>query len=69
VIGSNTRVNSDLLTAYIGSNDVLSGRMEAEAVLDKMGNKGNLIIIEGPIGQSAQIERRKREPRSDQCPP
>lgn len=59
VIGSNTRVNSDLLTAYIGSNDVLSGRMEAEAVLDKMGNKGNLVIIEGPIGQSAQIERRK----------
>ena len=59
VIGSNTRVNSDLLTAYIGSNDVLSGKMEAEAVLDKMGNKGNVVIIEGPIGQSAQIERRK----------
>jgi putative xylitol transport system substrate-binding protein len=59
VIGSNTRVNSDLLTAYIGSNDVLSGKMEAEAVLSKMGNKGNVVIIEGPIGQSAQIERRK----------
>lgn len=59
VIGSNTRVNSDLLTAYIGSNDVLSGKMEAEAVLNKMGNQGNVVIIEGPIGQSAQIERRK----------
>jgi putative xylitol transport system substrate-binding protein len=59
VIGSNTRVNSDLLTAYIGSNDVLSGKMEAEAVLSKIGNKGNVVIIEGPIGQSAQIERRK----------
>lgn len=59
VIGSNTRVNSDLLTAYIGSNDVISGYMEAKAVIDKMGGKGNVVIIEGPIGQSAQIERRE----------
>ena len=31
--------------------------MEAKAVLDKMGCKGNAVIIEGPIGQSAQIQR------------
>ncbi len=59
VIGSNTRVNTDLLAAYIGSNDVKSGYMEAKAVLEKMGGKGNVVIIEGPIGQSAQIERRE----------
>jgi putative xylitol transport system substrate-binding protein len=59
VIGSNTRVNSDLLTAYIGSNDVVSGYMEAKAVIEKIGGKGNVVIIEGPIGQSAQIERRE----------
>jgi putative xylitol transport system substrate-binding protein len=59
VVGSNTRVNSEELTSYIGSDDVLSGKMEAEAVLKAMGGKGNVVIIEGPIGQSAQIERRK----------
>lgn len=59
VIGSNTRVNSDKLTSYIGSDDVKAGAMEAEAVLKKMGYKGNVVISEGPIGQSAQIERRK----------
>ncbi len=59
VIGSNTRVNSDKLTSYIGSDDVKSGGMEAEAVAKKLGGKGNVVIIEGPIGQSAQIERRK----------
>jgi putative xylitol transport system substrate-binding protein len=59
VIGSNTRVNSDKLTSYIGSDDVLSGGMEAEAVAKGIGGKGNVVIIEGPIGQSAQIERRK----------
>lgn len=59
VIGSNTRVNSDKLTSYIGSDDVKSGFMQAEAVAKKLGGKGNVVIIEGPIGQSAQIERRK----------
>jgi putative xylitol transport system substrate-binding protein len=59
VIGSNTRVHSDLLTAYIGSDDVVGGRLEAEAVIDKIGGKGNVVIIQGPIGQSAQIDRLK----------
>jgi putative xylitol transport system substrate-binding protein len=59
VIGSNTRVNSELLTSYIGSDDVKAGEMQAEAVCKAMGYKGNVVIIEGPIGQSAQIERRE----------
>lgn len=57
VFGSNTRVNSDLLTGYVGSDDVQSGYMEAKIVLDAIGCKGNVVIIEGPIGQSAQISR------------
>ena len=59
VIGSNTRVNSPKLTSYIGSDDVLSGKMEAEIVAKSIGGSGGVVIIEGPIGQSAQIERRK----------
>lgn len=57
VIGSNTRVNSKLLTSYVGSDDVRSGYMEAKYILDKIGCKGNVVILEGPIGQSAQISR------------
>jgi putative xylitol transport system substrate-binding protein len=57
VIGSNTRVNSDLLTSYVGSDDTISGYMEAKSVLDKIGCKGNVVVLEGPIGQSAQISR------------
>lgn len=57
VVGSNTRVNSDLLTSYVGSDDVQSGYMEAKYVLDQIGCTGEVVIIEGPIGQSAQISR------------
>ena len=59
VIGSNTRVVGNDLTAFVGSDDVKAGAMEAEAVIKGMGGKGNVVIIEGPIGQSAQIDRGK----------
>lgn len=57
VIGSNTRVVGKDLTSYVGSDDVKAGTMEAEAVVKAMGGKGNVVIIEGPIGQSAEIDR------------
>jgi len=59
VVGSNTRVNSNKLSGYVGSDDAVAGEMEAEAVIKAIGGKGNVVVIEGPIGQSAQIERRK----------
>ncbi|MEO2039569.1 MAG: substrate-binding domain-containing protein [Martelella sp.] len=57
VVGSNTQVNSDLLTSYVGSDDVEAGYLEAKAVLDDISCTGDVVIIEGPIGQSAQIQR------------
>ena len=59
VIGSNTMVSGNQLTSYVGSNDVVAGQMEADAVVKAIGGKGNVVIIEGPIGQSAQIDRSK----------
>ena len=57
VVGSNTRVQGDVLTSYVGNDDVVAGRMQAEALMKAIGGKGNIVVIEGPIGQSAQIER------------
>ena len=57
VIGSNARVTGHDLTSYVGSDDVRAGVLEADAVVKAMGGKGDVVIIEGPIGQSAQIER------------
>lgn len=69
VIGSNTRVNSDLLASYVGSNDIQSGYMEAKFLLDSIGCKGNVVIIEGPIGQSAQISRFEGNKKAlSECP-
>lgn len=59
VVGVNTRVESDKLTSYIGSQDVYAGELEMQNIADLLGGKGNIVIIEGPMGQSAQIERRQ----------
>ncbi|AHF90491.1 sugar ABC transporter substrate-binding protein [Opitutaceae bacterium TAV5] len=59
VIGSNGRVESPLLTSYVGSDDIIGGEMEAVSVFERMGGKGNIVVLEGPIGQSGQVERRK----------
>lgn len=59
VVGVNTRVNNDNLTSYVGSLDVTAGEMEMQKIVDLIGGKGKIVIIEGPMGQSAQIERRQ----------
>jgi len=59
VVGVNTRVESDKLTSYVGSEDVKAGEMEMQKIAELLEGKGNIVIVEGPMGQSAQIERRK----------
>lgn len=59
VVGVNTRVESDKLTSYVGSQDVTAGEMEMQKIADILDGKGKIVIIEGPMGQSAQIERRQ----------
>lgn len=58
VIGVNTMVNSDLLTSYVGSLDVSAGEDIMNKMIEHMGSTDfNIVIIEGPMGQSAQLQR------------
>jgi inositol transport system substrate-binding protein len=44
-------------TAFVGSNDVESGRIAMKFIADKLGGKGNIVMIHGFMGQAAQIQR------------
>ena len=58
VIGSNTVVtHTELYTSFINSDDVKAGEILAGSVTERMGGKGNVVVIEGMIGQSAQVQR------------
>ncbi len=58
IIGVNTMVNSDQLTAYVGSQDVTAGEAIMQYMIDYLGKDNfNIVIVEGPMGQSAQLQR------------
>jgi len=58
VFGSNTLVSDpSVYKAYVGSDDVVAGEVVASTVISKLGNRKNVVILEGPIGHSAQIQR------------
>ncbi len=44
-------------TAFVGSDDVESARIAMKYLVDKMGGKGNLLMIQGYMGQAAQLKR------------
>lgn len=59
IIAVNTKVNSIKITSYVGSNDVEAGEIIAQNIVTALDGTGNVVILEGPIGQSAQIERQE----------
>ncbi|RVT74200.1 sugar ABC transporter substrate-binding protein [Agrobacterium sp. CNPSo 2736] len=58
VIVSALKTASKNYTASIIVDDREGGKIIAEEMAKRLPNGGNLVLMEGPIGQSAQIERR-----------
>lgn len=57
VVNSRTNNTVELATAFVGSNDVQAGEMMANYVMQQMPAGGNWAHLQGPIGNSAQLER------------
>ncbi|MGS0724834.1 substrate-binding domain-containing protein [Shewanella sp. 0m-11] len=69
VIVTNARLNTDQMTAEVVSDDVEGGYLEAKFVMDKIGCKGNVVILEGPKGGSGEIQRGQgNEKAIAECP-
>ncbi|MBA4699335.1 MAG: substrate-binding domain-containing protein [Ruminococcus sp.] len=57
LVGVNMLFNTEEPYHYVGPDDVLAGELEMQNAIDAIGGEGNIVILEGPIGQSAQIQR------------
>lgn len=44
-------------TAFVGSDDTESARIAMKYIADKLGGKGNVLMMHGFMGQAAQIRR------------
>jgi ribose transport system substrate-binding protein len=50
---------SDMVLVHVGADNVQGGRAAAKYIIDKLGNKGSVIELEGTPGASAAIDRKK----------
>lgn len=57
VIEVNTETTRTDYVSYVGSDDVKAGEIMGNFVNEKLGGKGKIAILEGEMGQSAQIKR------------
>ena len=58
LITVNAQVNSDEVLAHVGSDDIVAGELEMQYVADQLNGKGNIVILHGPNGISAEVLRR-----------
>ncbi|MDR8392701.1 substrate-binding domain-containing protein [Aliifodinibius sp. S!AR15-10] len=56
IINVNSETSSEP-TAFVGSNDTRAGEMAMEFIAEQLGGEGNVLMIQGYMGQAAQIKR------------
>jgi len=52
------KANTDAVLVHVGADNVQGGRAAAKYIIDKLGNKGTVIELEGTPGASAATDRK-----------
>jgi ribose transport system substrate-binding protein len=55
----NAALNSPNLAGTVLPDDVKAGEQEMQMMVDKLGGKGNIVVLQGPLGQSGELDRTK----------
>lgn len=55
----NASLKNDSLDGSVQPDDVAAGAQEAQMMVDALGGKGNVVILQGPLGGSGEIDRGK----------
>jgi len=58
VVTVDRKANTDKVLVHVGADNVQGGRAAAKYIIDKLGNKGTVIELEGTPGASAAIDRK-----------
>lgn len=59
VIPVNAALNNPDVSGNVQPDDVAAGEQEMQMMADKLGGKGNIVILQGPLGQSGELDRQK----------
>ncbi|WP_458316080.1 substrate-binding domain-containing protein [Mycolicibacterium brisbanense] len=59
LLAVNAELQSPDLAGNVQPDDVAAGAQEMQMMADKLGGKGNIVILQGPLGGSGEINRGK----------
>jgi ribose transport system substrate-binding protein len=55
----NASLNSKDVAGNVQPDDVAAGAQEMQMMADRLGGRGNIVILQGPLGQSGELDRSK----------
>lgn len=55
----NAALDSTDIAGNVQPDDVAAGAQEMQMMADRLGGKGNIVILQGPLGQSGELDRSK----------
>ena len=59
VVPVNASLNNDTVAGNVQPDDVAAGEAEAQMMVDELGGEGNVVVLQGPLGQSGQLNRQE----------
>ncbi|WP_137144469.1 substrate-binding domain-containing protein [Mycolicibacterium sp. CR10] len=59
LVAVNAALNNPDVAASVQPDDVAAGAQEMQMMADHLGGRGNIVILQGPLGQSGEIDRTK----------
>jgi ribose transport system substrate-binding protein len=59
LLAVNAALNSSDLAGNVQPDDVAAGAQEMQMMADRLGGKGNIVVLQGPLGGSGEINRGK----------
>src|SRR3954464_16031038 len=59
LLAVNAALDSPDLAGTVLPDDVKAGQQEMQMMADKLGGKGNIVVLQGPLGQSGELDRTK----------
>lgn len=57
ILDVNAELKNDNLDASVQPDDVAAGEVETEMMMEELGGEGNIVVLEGPLGGSGEINR------------
>jgi ribose transport system substrate-binding protein len=59
LVAVNAALNNPDVAGSVQPDDVAAGMQEMQMMADRLGGKGNIVILQGPLGQSGELDRSK----------